>query len=193
MRVIAGQFRGRPLRAPEGDHTRPTTDRVKESLMSTLYSAFGPLDGARVLDAFAGSGALGIECLSRGAESATFYELDKGAQAALLANIAALKIAPDRAVVRKADVLKNPPAYGAPFDVVLADPPYDLPADEVFGLIDRLRAGGLLAPDAVVIYEHAAKSDVAAYVGQRYGDAVEIVAAKRFGKTKTGAAVLRFA
>ena len=83
MRVIAGDFKGRNLKAPTGMDTRPTTDRVKESFISSLISAYGSLEGAHVLDAFAGSGALGIECLSRGAESAVFFERDKAALEAL--------------------------------------------------------------------------------------------------------------
>ena len=83
MRVIAGDFKGRNLKAPTGMDTRPTTDRVKESFISSLISAYGSLEGAHVLDAFAGSGALGIECLSRGAESAVFFERDTAALEAL--------------------------------------------------------------------------------------------------------------
>ena len=76
MRIVAGEFRGRSIEAPRGENTRPTTDRVREALMSSLYSLRGGFEGAVVLDAFAGTGALGLEALSRGARSATFYEND---------------------------------------------------------------------------------------------------------------------
>ena len=121
MRVIAGDFKGRNLKAPTGMDTRPTTDRVKESFISSLISAYGSLEGAHVLDAFAGSGALGIECLSRGAESAVFFERDKAALEALRSNIDMLKLSQERARVRQADVLATPPVYGAPFDIVILD------------------------------------------------------------------------
>lgn len=101
MRVIAGDFKGRNLKAPTGMDTRPTTDRVKESFISSLISAYGSLEGAHVLDAFAGSGALGIECLSRGAESAVFFERDKAALEALRSNIDMLKLSQERARVRR--------------------------------------------------------------------------------------------
>ena len=90
MRIIAGQYRGRRIDAPSGKNTRPTTDRVRESLMSVVVSARATLDGARVLDAFAGSGALGLEALSRGAVSVCFYERDTTALKCLRANIASL-------------------------------------------------------------------------------------------------------
>ena len=92
MRIIAGEYRGRRLQAPKGDATRPTTDRVRESLMSALSSARGGFEGAVVLDAFAGSGALGLEALSRGAASAHFFEKDGVALRALCANVEALGV-----------------------------------------------------------------------------------------------------
>ena len=123
MRVIAGLYKGRPLAAPKGSNTRPTTDRVKESLMSTLLSACGSFDGAYVLDAFAGSGALGIECISRGAAAAHFFERDRDALAALRENIGKLGISPHQARVFRADIMKNPPVIGAvSYDIVFLTP-----------------------------------------------------------------------
>src|SRR5580704_10651585 len=99
MRVIAGTLGGRRLRAPAGRATRPTSDRVREALFSML----GEIDGARVLDLFAGSGALGIEALSRGAAHAVFVERDAGAAAVLRENLRALGVGPEQAELRRAD------------------------------------------------------------------------------------------
>jgi 16S rRNA (guanine966-N2)-methyltransferase len=123
MRVVAGELGGRRLQAPKGDATRPTTDRVREAVFSTL----GPLDGARVLDLFAGSGALGIEALSRGAASALFVERARPALAVLRANLDALDLGPPAATVRPGDALaalRDAAAAGDPYDLVFLDPPY---------------------------------------------------------------------
>lgn len=120
MRIIAGQWRGRKLIAPAGDATRPTADRVREALFSMLASRLGSFDGLRVADIFAGSGALGLEALSRGAAHCTFVEEDRAALKALDANIAVLGAEAD--VLRRSAL--NLPAAEAPFDLVLLDPPY---------------------------------------------------------------------
>jgi 16S rRNA (guanine966-N2)-methyltransferase len=121
MRIVAGEWGGRRLQAPPGRGTRPTTDRVREAWMSTV-SAY--LDGARVLDLFAGSGALGLEALSRGAAHATFVETDAKALAALKANVDALGAA-DRTTIVKTDAVKYAGNLAADtFDVAFADPPY---------------------------------------------------------------------
>src|SRR3954452_8003358 len=119
MRVIAGAFRGRTLQAPRGRRTRPTADRVREAVFSML----GPVDGLRVLDLFAGSGALAIEALSRGAAEAILVERDPRALAAISRNVEATGAA---AAVRRRDALAWLRAYReAPFDLVFVDPPYD--------------------------------------------------------------------
>lgn len=160
MRIITGEFRGRSLKAPKGEGTRPTTDRVRESMMSAIASARGGFDGAVVLDAFAGSGALGIEALSRGAQRAHFYERGGEALRALVANAKALGLDPRRARIHRADVLKDPPAHARPpFDLVFLDPPYAYPASEVLDLVAGLLASGALSDDAIVVYEHAAAAD----------------------------------
>ena len=129
MRIVAGQFRGRPLKAPKGEATRPTTDRVRESMMSAVESARGGLEGAVVLDAFAGSGALGLEALSRGARCAHFFERSGEALRALCANVRSLGLDARRARLHRADVLKDPPVWASePFDLVFLDPPYACPA-----------------------------------------------------------------
>lgn len=160
MRIIAGEFRGRVLKAPKGDGTRPTTDRVRESLMSSIASARGGFEGARVLDAFAGSGALGLEALSRGAATACFYERDNSALQVISSNIRALNLDSRRARTVRADVLEKPPVRQRPaFDLVFLDPPYALAAAESLGMVHTLAEAGAVAPDAIVVYEHALASN----------------------------------
>ena len=153
MRVIAGTHRGRALHAPKGASTRPTTDRVRESLFSALASMRGGLDGAVVLDAFAGSGALGIEALSRGAAFCTFCERNRAALDALARNSAFLD--PDSFRIARGDVLKRLPAAPAPFDLVLLDPPYAQDPGDLAALLARLDAAGSLADGAIVSHERA--------------------------------------
>ena len=163
MRIIAGEHRGRPLKAPKGSLTRPTTDRVRESLMSALGSERGGFEAAVVLDAFAGSGGLGLEALSRGAAFACFCEKDAGALKVIEENVRTLRYDRDRARVQRADVLKgNVPHARAPYDLVLLDPPYAVAAAEVFGLLARLEAAGALDAQVVISYEHAAGASAAA-------------------------------
>ena len=123
MRVVAGRFGGRRLKAPPGRDTRPTSDRVREALFATL----GPLVGARVLDLFAGSGALAIEALSRGAASALLVERDPRAVAAIRANLDALDIGPPEAEVHAGPAraaLRSASARGDTYDLIFLDPPY---------------------------------------------------------------------
>jgi 16S rRNA (guanine(966)-N(2))-methyltransferase RsmD len=123
MRVIAGSLGGRPLKAPRGRATRPTSDRVREALFAML----GELGGASVLDLFAGTGALGIEALSRGAGRAVFVERDASALRALRGNLAALEIDSGRAEVRRADALaalQSARAAEETYDLIFIDPPY---------------------------------------------------------------------
>ena len=150
MRIIAGAWRGRQLGAPPGSTTRPTADRVRQALFDSLVHApwGGPLDGVRVLDAFAGTGALGLEALSRGASHATFLERDRVALAVLRANLA-LCGAGERATLREADATRPPP--GVPCGLVFLDPPYGQ------GLVERswpaLGRAGWLAAGALVVVE----------------------------------------
>ncbi|MCW3847738.1 16S rRNA (guanine(966)-N(2))-methyltransferase RsmD [Sphingomonas sp. LB-2] len=132
MRIIAGQWRGRPLLAPKGDATRPTADRTREALFSMLVSRIGSFEGLAVADLFAGSGALGLEALSRGAASCLFVEQDKAALDALRANLTQLNT---RADVRATSVLALGPAP-KPLDLILMDPPYGTGAGEV--ALDKL-------------------------------------------------------
>ncbi|NUP07871.1 MAG: 16S rRNA (guanine(966)-N(2))-methyltransferase RsmD [Polyangiaceae bacterium] len=156
MRVVGGRFGGRHLRAPRGDKTRPTADRVKEALFSIL----GPIDGAVVADVFAGTGALGIEALSRGAARAVFLDPSPQALEVLRDNLASLKLASPEAVVlsvraeRAAAIL----AEHGPFDLLLLDPPYAQLAIATDVLAAFARAG-LLGEGACAVLEHAAKDE----------------------------------
>jgi 16S rRNA (guanine966-N2)-methyltransferase len=136
MRIIAGQWRGRPIIAPKGDATRPTADRMREALFSMLTSRLGSFEDLAVADLFAGSGALGLEALSRGAASCVFVEQDRAAVDALKTNIAKLgggeKVAAD---IRAQSVLALPPAI-KPYDLILMDPPYGTGAGAV--ALDKL-------------------------------------------------------
>ena len=133
MRVVAGEFKGRRLYAPRGSRTRPTADRVREALFSML----GDVSGARVLDLYAGSGALGIEALSRGAESAVFVERDAKALDALRRNLDATGA---RGAVRREDVARFLSRPEGTFDLVFADPPYDDASPVAHSLADALPA-----------------------------------------------------
>jgi 16S rRNA (guanine966-N2)-methyltransferase len=155
MRIIAGQYRGRPLVAPKGDTTRPTADRTREALFSMLTSRLGSFEGLRVLDLFAGSGALGLEALSRGAATCTFVEQDSAALDCLRNNIARLGAL--HAEIRAQSVMALGPAP-APYDLVLIDPPYESGAGVV--ALERLRRLGWIAPGALVSVETAKKESV---------------------------------
>lgn len=154
MRIIAGQWRGRPLVAPKGDATRPTADRTREALFSMLTSRLGSLEGLAVADLFAGSGALGLEALSRGAASCTFVEQDRAAIDALKANAEKLGIRPD---IRATSVL----ALGSapkPIDLILMDPPYGTGAGAV--ALDKLSRLGWTGPASWVSIETGRAEDV---------------------------------
>ncbi len=151
MRIVAGEWRGRPLKAPEGDTTRPTADRTRETLFSMLASRLGSFEGLLVADLFAGSGALGLEALSRGAAEAIFVEQDPAALRILRANIANLR-AQQRCDVRATSVLALGPAKRTP-DLLLLDPPYASGAGAV--ALDKLRRLGWIAPGAWISVETA--------------------------------------
>ena len=171
MRIIAGEWRGRQLAAPEGRATRPTADRTREGLFSMLASRLGTFEGLRVGDLFAGTGALGIEALSRGAAHCLFVESDGTALTALRRNLGALGAA-DRA-----DISSQPVEYAAPpsapRDLLFMDPPYQGGLAEM--ALARIANAGWIAPGGIISLEHG---------GQRFtlpqGFAVE--AERRFGK-----------
>jgi 16S rRNA (guanine966-N2)-methyltransferase len=162
MRVVAGELRGRRIVAPDGATTRPTTDRVREAVFNSLGS-LGVIDGALVVDLYAGSGALGIEALSRGAEHCTFVERDRDALAALRTNLSALGLG-SRSRVTPGDVMAVASSIDA--DVAFADPPYG------FEAWDRLLA--LVRADLVVAESGRELAPPAGW---------DVARAKRYGRT----------
>ena len=160
MRIVGGDMRGRTLEAPRGRGTRPTADRVRESLMSSIYSARVSFSDAVVLDAFAGSGALGLEAISRGAAFAAFCENDAGAVAVIRRNLA--QAPAGSALLQRLDIFRQlPRTPPSPFDLVFFDPPYATPPADLAHLTKRLDAAGLLAQECLVSYEHAKSDDSA--------------------------------
>lgn len=157
MRIIAGEWRGRKLTAPKGEGTRPTADRARETLFAMLTSRLGDFAGLQVADLFAGSGALGLEALSRGAEQCLFVEQDRAAVDVIRANIAALG-AQARCRVEVASVMQLR-AAPRPLDLILVDPPYQSGAGEV--ALDRLARLGWIGAETWIALETGFKEDVA--------------------------------
>ena len=156
MRIIAGEWRGRKLAAPRGDVTRPTADRTRETLFSMLTSRLGSFEGLSVADLFAGSGALGLEALSRGAANCLFVEHDAAAIKTIRANVEALD-ARARSIVQAGSVMTLRPAK-APHDLILLDPPYDTGAGQV--ALDRLNRLGWIGPQSWVSLEVHGREEV---------------------------------
>jgi 16S rRNA (guanine966-N2)-methyltransferase len=169
-RVIAGEAGGRRLAVPPGTTTRPTSDRAREGLFASLLSELGTFDGRRVLDLYAGSGAIGLEALSRGAERVLLVESDARAAAVIKANVAAVGMPGATVAVDRAErLLSRPPAAATAsaaasasaeagrYDVVLADPPYAL-AEAAVTRVLTLLEGGWLADGALVVIERATRS-----------------------------------
>lgn len=149
MRIIAGVWRGRPLLAPPGQATRPTSDRAREALFGMLQSRLGSFEGLAVADLFAGTGALGLEALSRGAAHCTFAETDRAALDALKRNVAALG-AQDRVDIRPQDATR---LAGGPYHLAFLDPPYRSGLGQK--ALANLVAAGMLASGALVSLETA--------------------------------------
>jgi 16S rRNA (guanine(966)-N(2))-methyltransferase RsmD len=156
-RIVAGTLGGRRLAAPPGSGTRPTSDRVREALFSSLASMVD-LDGARFADLYAGSGAVGLEALSRGAAHVLLVESDPRAARIIRDNVAALAVGSAAKLVtgRVSTALADLPE-GGPYDVVFADPPYAVPDEEIAAMLSALVGGGWLAADAVVVVERATR------------------------------------
>lgn len=155
-RIVAGEYGGRRLQTPPGDGTRPTSDRVREAMFSSLESELRGFDGLRVLDLFAGSGALGLEALSRGAVEADFVESDTRVAGVIKRNIAELGCS--GATVLRTTVqrfLRVPPP--TPYDLVFLDPPYALPADDVAVLVATLAVPAWRTPGSVVVVERSTR------------------------------------
>lgn len=172
MRIIAGAWRGRRIEPPAGASTRPTADRVRETLFSMLVSRIGSFEDLSVADLFAGSGALGLEALSRGAAQATFVDRDSKAVAAIRANAEKLGAA-DRVRVLAGTALSLPRA--GPFELVLADPPYAPGSGSEAAA--AVVAAGWLAPGGLLVVETERKDPVVA-------EGLELVAERQVGKAR---------
>ena len=154
MRIISGERRGARISAPHGEHTRPTSDRAREA----AYNLIGPVDGAAVLDLFAGSGAMGLEALSRGARRCLFVDSDRAACAVIRDNLAKLTLTGALVVCKDVfHVLREERGAGRTYDLVLADPPYGAWLDLQPRLAEHLPA--VLAPDGLLVAETPAKTE----------------------------------
>ena len=163
LRVIAGSLKGRRLKTPFWDGLRPTSDKLRETLFNILAPRIG---GARVLDGYAGTGAVGIEALSRGAAAVTFVEQDRRAQALIADNLTRCGITDGYAIIR-ADVLRalgELRARDAVFDLVLLDPPYAGDDRQIAAVFSQ--SGAILAPDGLMVLEHARRRPTPASVGR---------------------------
>ncbi|WP_030913572.1 16S rRNA (guanine(966)-N(2))-methyltransferase RsmD [Streptosporangium amethystogenes] len=179
-RVIAGSAGGRRLAVPPGRGTRPTSDRAREGIFSTVGSLIGPLEGCRVLDLYAGSGALGLEALSRGAARVLLVESDARAIRTIRQNVTALGLSGVEVAADRVERLlaRGVGDTGEPYHLVLADPPYALGDEEVGTVLELLRDRGWLAEDALVAVERESRGgDLRWPVGyeeervRRYGEA----------------------
>ena len=172
LRIVGGEWRGRRLCAPKGDSTRPTADRVRESLFNILMA---DVRDANVLDLFSGSGALALEALSRGAASATLVDVDRNAQQTIARNIETLGAHP-RAKLIKSDWHSALASFQCPFDLVFLDPPYAL-LDVYAQAASALAQRHLLAPGAILVMEHRATDPLvlpaqfSIFDERRYGEA----------------------
>lgn len=175
-RIVAGEYGGRRLQTPPGDGTRPTTDRVREAMFSSLQSELGGFDGLRVLDLFAGSGALGLEALSRGAETADFVESDTRVAGVIKRNIADLGCSGAKVLRTTVErFLRVAPAEA--YDLVFLDPPYALTTDEVSALVATLAVPAWRTPDSIVVVERSTRDPFA------WPEGVEGLRDKAYGET----------
>jgi 16S rRNA (guanine966-N2)-methyltransferase len=155
LRIIAGRFRGRPIKAPRGMTTRPTIDRARQAIFNIL----GPLDDAKVIDAYAGTGAMGIEALSRGAAHATFVESDRDALRAIQDNLEKLGVTSQATLIEMPlEKAKSRLEKRAPFDLVMADPPWAIAREAALVVAATVRP--MLAPGARVLLGHRTSEPV---------------------------------
>lgn len=186
MRVVGGELRGRTFVAPAGEDTRPTTDRVREAVFSTLFSELGGWQGVRVLDLYAGSGAFGIEALSRGAASAVGVDDGRAAQKAIGANVASLGLSGRYTMVGGSveRSLSRISSLG-PYDLVYLDPPYALSEDRALAVLTELHRVRALSKGAVVGYEHQRR------VEPTWPEGFDHLRTKRYGYTSVSYATYR--
>ncbi|MFE5794817.1 16S rRNA (guanine(966)-N(2))-methyltransferase RsmD [Streptomyces sp. NPDC056503] len=175
-RVIAGTAGGRRLAVPPGNGTRPTSDRAREGLFSTWEALHG-IEGSRVADLYAGSGAVGLEALSRGASHALLVEADARASRTVRENVRALGLPGAEARTGKAEQIVTGPAPAEPYDLVFLDPPYAVADEELREILLTLRSGGWLSEDAVVTVERSTR-------GGAFGwpDGFEPLRSRRYGE-----------
>lgn len=178
-RVVAGRWGGRRLRTPQGNATRPTSDRVRESMFQSIESMFGGLQGVRVVDVYAGSGALGIEALSRGAAACEFVESDRRAAAVIEGNLADLgttgpvRRMPARRYARDFAAIHGDQA--APIELLLLDPPYRTEQRELMEVLGEL--GARMSTEALVVVERSSRDDFA------WPEGIEAVRHRSYGET----------
>ena len=177
-RVIAGEAGGRRLAVPDGRNTRPTSDRAREGLFATIVSLTGSLTGARVLDLYAGSGAVGLEALSRGAKHVLLVESGARAARVIRDNIEAIGLPGAEVLTDRVARVRARRPGGDRYDVVFADPPYALAGQEVSAMLAALQDRSWLAPGALVIVERATRSGPVSWPAgfepdraRRYGEA----------------------
>ncbi|MEH0575385.1 MULTISPECIES: 16S rRNA (guanine(966)-N(2))-methyltransferase RsmD [Streptomyces] len=177
-RVIAGKAGGRRLTVPPGNGTRPTSDRAREGLLSTWESLLGgPLDGERVLDLYAGSGAVGLEALSRGAAHTLLVEADARAARTIRENVRSLGLPGAEVRSGKAEQIIRTPAPADPYDIVFLDPPYAVTDHDLREILLTLRSGGWLAPETIVTVERSTRG------GEfHWPDGFEALRARRYGE-----------
>ncbi|RVU22600.1 16S rRNA (guanine(966)-N(2))-methyltransferase RsmD [Streptomyces antnestii] len=178
-RVIAGRAGGRRLSVPPGNGTRPTSDRAREALFSTWQSLLGgaPLDGERVLDLYGGSGAVGLEALSRGAAHALLVEADAKAVRTIRENVKSLGLPGAEVRAGKAEQIVRGSAPSTPYDLVFLDPPYAVSDDDLREILLTLAAGGWLADEALVTVERSTRGGVFAWP-----DGFEALRSRRYGE-----------
>lgn len=167
MRIIAGKYGGRTIKVLKGLDVRPTTDRVREAMFSSLVSLYGNLDGANVFDGFAGSGALGFEAISRGAKTLFSFENNKKTYENLVQNFEMFKDSDALCKLLYTDVIKcqfEHVAKDVKFDILFFDPPYSYLGSEVLEILKALKKADLIAQNAIIVYEHASKDSFETYV-----------------------------
>ncbi|KHL12026.1 16S rRNA (guanine966-N2)-methyltransferase [Mumia flava] len=175
-RIIAGTAGGRRLETPPGSGTRPTSERVREAMFSSLESMLGGLHGVRVLDLYAGSGALGLEALSRGAEHATLVESHRRTAQVAQRNVRSLGLSADVVDAKVETYLQRPPTR--PYDLVLLDPPYPLEAAAVVAVVAAVTTEAWWSSGGVIVVERSARDAPFDWPGS-----VEPVRDRRYGET----------
>ena len=181
MRIVAGKFKGREIKGPASESTRPTSDRVRESLFNVLAHGIDgfSLEDARVMDLFAGTGALGLEAISRGAKYCCFVEEDAGARGVIRTNADSCSVIGQTRIWRRDATDLGPCSPQSPYDLVFVDPPYGKGLGEK--ALASLINGGWLAQDSVVVLEEASKSQVGEVTGlalidsRTYGDTTVMI------------------